>query len=307
MAAELLKRQFLTEIQPKLFPGNSFLSRATNDDAFVNNNTVELPHSGTIPAVTVDRTVLPATIAKRTDAATNYTLEELTTDPTLIQDSEALTIAYNKRSSILDQHAKMINQKAANRALYKWAAGADSTRMVASTGSNRAAGNTTGAQTGNRKAFTEADILGIQYMFFADDVQPELDDIRGIAILTPRQYADLIALDSFKRADAYGSSNIPNGVVRRAYGFDFYVRSSVVSVDVSNALRAEAATGATTTQDAALFYSPAYVRRAVGAIKTYVDNDKPEYYGSIFSTMVRFGAIAARNDNKGVYLLYEDN
>lgn len=307
MAAELLKRLFLSEIQPKLYPGSSWLGRSKNDDAYVNNNTVELPHSGADPAVVVDRVMIPASISKRTDAATNYTLEELTTDPTNLGDSEALTIAYNKRADILQQHIMTQKKKMGSRALYKWAAGADSTRIFASTGGTRAAGNTTGAQTGTRKKFLEADILNLQQMFFADDVQNELDDIQGVAIVTPAQYADLISLDSFKRADAYGQSNIPNGVVRRAYGFDFYVRSSVVSVDVSNVLRAEGAAGATTTQDCAIFYSPQYVRRAIGAIKVYMNIDDATTYGSTFSTMVRFGALAARNDNKGVYLLYEDN
>lgn len=307
MAAELLKRLFLSEIQPKLYPGSSWLGRSLNDDAYVNNNTVELPHSGSDPSVIVDRVMIPAAISKRTDAATNYTLEELTTDPTNLGDSEALTVAYNKRQDIMAQHVLVQKKKMASRALYKWAAGADSTRIIASTGTNRTTGNTTGAQTGNRKAFTEADIVGIQQLFFADDVQNELDAVNGIAIVTPAQYSDLIKLDSFKRADAYGKSNIPDGVVRRAYGFDFYVRSSVVSVDVSNVLRAEGAVGATTTQDTAIFYSPQYVRRALGAIKVYTNIDDATTYGSTFSTMVRFGALAARNDNKGVYLLYEDN
>lgn len=307
MAAELLKRLFLSEIQPKLYPGGSWLGRSLNDDAYVNNNTVELPHSGADPSVVVDRVVLPAPINKRTDAATNYTLEELTTDPTALGDSEALLVAYNKRADILNQHVMVQRKKMQNRALYKWAAGADSTRIIASTGSSRTPGNTTGAQTGNRKAFTEADIIGIQQMFYADDVQNELEAVNGVAIITPRQYADLIALDNFKRADAYGTGNIPSGVMKRAYGFDFYVRSSVVSVDASNVLRSEGAAGATTTQDTAIFYSPSYVRRALGAIKTYVNVGEATLYGDVFSTMVRFGALAARNDNKGVYLLYEDN
>jgi len=305
--AELLKRQFLSEIQPKLFPSTSFLSRAMNDDAYVNVNTVELPHSGTIPAVQVDRSSLPATIAKRTDAPTNYQLEELTTDPTLLGKSEELTVAYNKRASILDQHAKTINVKAADRALYKWAAGADASRIIPSTGGTRPAGNSTGNQTSTRLKFVEADIINMQQLFFKDDVVNELDDIQGVAIITPAQYADLIALDSFKRADAYGSPNIPSGVVRRAYGFDFYVRSRVVAVNVSDVLLAEGAAGTTTTQDCAIFYSPQYVRRAVGSIMPFVDEDKPEYYGSLFSMLVRFGASPARNDNKGVYLLFENN
>ena len=307
MAAELLRRQFLTEITPRLFPNNSFLSRAINDDAFVNSNTVELPFAGTLPNAVVDRVVLPAPISQRTDVATNYQMSEITTDPTLLKDSESLTLYYNKRSSILDQHVKTINNKAAALALYKWAQGADSTRITGSTGSMRPAGNSTGGQTGTRKAFTEVDIIKMQNYFFADDLQQDINDIRGIAIVTPRQYQDLISIDNFKRYDALGTSNIPSGVIKRAYGFDFYVRSTTVSLNVSDTLNAEGAAGTTNTQDAALFYSADYVRRAVGSIKTYVDNDKPEYYGSIFSTMVRFGAIAARNDNKGVYILFEDN
>jgi hypothetical protein len=308
MAAELLKRLFHSEIQPKLFPGISWLSRSVNDDAFVDNNTVQLAHSGTIPTVKKNRVTLPAVIAKRTDLPTEYALTELTSDPTLLQDSEALTVAYNKRASILDQHAKEINTKGASMALYLWAAGAGAARMYASTGVARPAGNTTGSQTGTRKAITTADLTNIQAQFMVDDVQNELGEVNGVALLTPKMYADLLAIEAFTNANWYGKATIPSGVIARAYGFDFYVRSKVVAVDVANALLADEETApAATTQDASLFWHPDYVRRAKGATKTYVDEDKPEYYGSIFSAMQRFGAAPARNDNKGIYVLYEDN
>lgn len=302
MAAELLKRLFLTEIQPKLYPSSGFLSRALNDDAFVNNNTVELPHSGTIPGIQVDRSTLPATIAKRTDAATNYTLEELTSDPTLLQDSEALTVAYDKRSSILQQHVEEQRKKMTSRALYKWAAGAAT--YVPTTGSGRAASGP--SQTGNRKAVTKADLLEIKQRFHEDDVVPDNSEVNGIAVLTPQMMTDILGISDFTDAEKFGRPGLPAGVVTRLLGFDIYVRSSVLVTDNSDALKAEGAAAAATDQDAALFYSPNYVRRAMGSIKVYIDNDKPEYYGSIFSTMVRFGAHFARNDNKGVYLLFED-
>lgn len=317
--AELLKRYFLTEIMPKLYPTNTWLGRSLNDDAFVNVNTVELPHAGTDPNVVVDRVVLPAQIQKRTDAATNYQLEELTTDPTHLGYSEALIVAYNKRASILDQHAAVQRVKMGTRALYKWAAGADSTRRVASTGSARAAGGSTNgqitpgtagpavAQTSTRKAFTENDIIGIQKFFYGDDIVTELEPVQGVAIVTPAQYSDLIKLDNFKKADAYGVSNIPSGVVKRAYGFDFYVRSKVVALNASDALLGEGVTGSADTQDGALFYSPQYVRRAMGAIQTFINSGDAAYYGDYFSTLVRFGGAPARNDNKGVYILFEDN
>lgn len=302
MAAELLKRQFYSEIQPKLFPAFGFLSRALNDDAFVNNNSVELPHSGTIPNITVDRATLPATIAKRTDAATQYILEELTSDPTLLQDSEALAIAYDKRSSILDQHAQKQMQKCGNRALYKWAAGA--ANHIASSGNARVASGP--AQTGNRAKFTLADLLAVKQRFHADDVVPDNSPVNGVAVITPAQYSDILAISELTDSDKFGTPGLPSGVVARVLGFDIYVRSSVVVVDSTDVLKAEGAAGAIGDQDAAVFYSPTFVRRAKGAVKVYIDNDKPEYYGSIFSTMVRFGAAPARNDNKGVYLLFEN-
>jgi hypothetical protein len=302
MAAELLVRQFDTEIQKVLWPGNSWLSRSRNDDKYVNGNSVQLAHSGTLPAVKIDRVVLPAPIGKRTDVPTEYTLKELTTDPTLLQDSEALTIAYEKRADILNLHVKMQQDRMANLSLYLWAAGATTYR--ASTGTTRAAGGP--SQTGNRKGFAVADILAVQQRFFADAITPELGEVNGIAIMTPRQYSDLLAIAQFTDYDKYGQSNIPSGVVRRAFGFDIYVRPSVVVLNSSDALKAEDAAAATGDQDAAVFYSADYVRRAIGTIKTYVSIGDPTLYGDVFSTMVRYGAIAARNDNKGVYLLFED-
>lgn len=301
--AELLTRYFHGEIQPLLFPGNTFINRALNDDAFVNNNSVELPHSGTIPAVAVDRSSLPATIAKRTDAATNYLLEELTTDPTLLQDSESYIVNYDKRASILQQHALQINTKAADRALYKWAASASGVRKVNSSGGTRVASGP--SQTGNRNKFVKADIIKVRQIFFADDVINENADLMGVAVMTPAQYGDLLELTDLTEAQKYGRATFPSGVIDRVLGFDIYVRSRVVVFDGSQVIKAEGAAAAATDQDTAVFYHPSFVRRAKGAVKVYVNPDKAEYYGTIFSTMVRFGALAARNDGKGIVTLTE--
>jgi len=303
--AELLTRYFLTEIQPKLFPGQSWLQRALNDDAFVNNNSVELPHSGTIPAITVNRSSWPASASQRTDAATNYLLEELSSDPVHIQDSEALTVAYDKRASVLTHLANSINAKAGNRALYKWAAGASGARVIKSTGAARAAAGP--SQTGNRNAFTLNDIIKVRQMFFQDDVITENADLMGIAILTPTQLADLLAQSNILEAQKYGRANFPSGVFDRALGFDIYVRSSVVVYSNADALKAEGASAAATDQDAAVFYHPNFVRRAKGALKMFVNPDRAEYYGTLMSALQRFGAAPARNDNKGIAVIIEDD
>ena len=304
---ELLVRLFLAEIQPLLFRGNNFMSRARIDDAYVNNDSVQLAHSGTLPGATVNRSILPALIAPRTDVATQYNLEEITVDPVLLGRSEELVVAYNKRQSILEQQALVIMQKCGDRCLQKWAAGANSAHIIPSTGAARAASNTNGAQTGNRKAFTIADIASVQQIFFQDNVNNELEDIQGVAVVTPRQYNDFMQIAQFTQWLQYGSAIVPSGVMKRAFGFDFYVRSLVINLDSTGAIKAEGAAGATSDQDAAIFYSPLYVRRAVGPYIPFINENKAEYFGSLFSSLIRFGAVQARNDSKGVVLLYESN
>lgn len=304
---ELLMRYFTSEIQPLLFRGNNFLSRARNDDAFVNYDSVQLAHSGTIPSATVNNTILPATISPRIDAPTQYNLEEIEVQPVLIGRSEELTVAYNKRQSVLEQQALVIMQKCGDRALWRWASGANASHIVSSSGAYRPSGNTNGAQTGNRKSFTIADLTSVQALFFQDNVANELEDIMGVAIVTPRQYQDLLNIAQFTQWLQYGEKVVPDGVMKRAFGFDFYVRSLVVNLDNSQNVKAEGAAGATSDQDAAIFYSPNYVRRAVGQYIPFINENRAEYYGSLFSAIIRFGAVQARNDSKGVVLLYESN
>ena len=120
MAAELLKRQFLSEIQPLLFKNNDWLSRSKSDDAFVNANTVELPHAGTLTGAGVNPSSFPLTVEKRTDVATNYAMNVVHSFPTQIEIDEDLTTAYDKRASILDQHPKEIMQRVGSLALYSY-------------------------------------------------------------------------------------------------------------------------------------------------------------------------------------------
>lgn len=302
--AELLTRLFTKEIQPKLFPNNDWLSRSKSDDAFVNNNTVELPHSGDISDALVDPTSFPLTVEKRTDVATNYQMSVIANKPVHLEIDEDLTVAYDKRSSILDQQAKKIMQTVGETALYNWAAGAAT--YIPTTGTTRAAEGA--SQSGNRKGLSKNDIITARQRFFKDDIVGGVSSngVQGIAIITPAQYSDLLKISEFVDGEKYGRSNIPDGVISRAFGFDFYIRSSVLVTDASDVLKAQGAAAAATDQDAAIFYSPEFVRRAKSGIQVLVDDNKPEYLGGIMNARCRFGAAPARNDNKGVYLMFED-
>jgi hypothetical protein len=315
-SASLLTQLFYTEVQPKLFPVEDFLSRAVNDDEYVNYDQVNLAHAGSIPNAVIDRVVLPASVSNRTDVATSYNLEEITTDPTRLGYSEELIVNYNKRSSILDQHAESIMATAGDRSLWRWAASASGARVIKSTGKTdggaAATRTATGpSQTGTRNQFGKDDLVKIRQMFFADNVIKGNVDLSGVAVLTAQQYGDLIGLPNVAEAQKYGRATFPSGVVDRILGFDIYVRSNVLVYDNSDALKiqptAAGYAAAATDQDAALFFHPKFVRRAVGAIKPFVRLNDPLYYGDIMDMLVRFGAAAVRNDNKGIVVMMEDN
>ena len=148
--------------------------------------------------------------------------------------------------------------------------------------------------------------MAINNRFYKDDIVGGTDGVQGVAVITPAMLSDLMLIPQFTDADKYGRSSIPTGVAARAFGFDFYVRSSVVVTDGADALKAEGAAAAATDQDAAVFYSSDYVRKAKSGVQILMDENKPEYLGSLMNARCRFGAAPARNDNKGVYLLFED-
>lgn len=309
MAAELLTKVFTKEIIPNLFPSTSFLSRARRDDDLVNNNTVELQNAGAVPGVTVNRTVLPAPIGQRTDLPDNYPMEELTTDPTLLRNLETLLEmgGANKRADILKDHIMAIRQKMAKRALVKWATSV--TAKVPTTGTARVVESKNGVQTGNRNAVTIKDIANVQQYFHKTDILAENEDVNGVAVIPYSMKTDLLQIAQFTDAEKAGAgrSSIPSGVLARAFGFDWYVRSEAILLNSGDTLKAEGAAEATDDQNAAVFYSPNYVRLAMGAVRADVSEYKPEYYGYIMSALAMFGASPARLDKKGIVLLFENN
>lgn len=303
----LLKQLFISDVMPQLFPSGTFIAKARIDDAYVNYDQVNLPNAGTIPGVQVNRTILPAQINQRTDIATSYPLEELTVDPTVLTYSEELLVNYNKRADLLEQQVNALNTKAGDRCLVKWATGATVFNSTGVTDGGTALTRTASgpSQTGTRKQFGKDDLVKIRQRFFKDNVLSGNVDVSSIAVLTSEQYGDLIGLPNVSESQKYGRATFPTGVVDRIVGFDIYIRSRVLVTDSSYVLKAEGAAPAATDNDAAIFYHPMFVRRALGAVKPFLRVDNPEYYGDIFSMILRFGAAAARNDIKGVYVLTE--
>lgn len=300
----LQKEVWAADIAEKLFPDNSFVNLAIDDSQYVENSVVNLANAGVLPAVKRNRTTLPSTVQKRDDVSINYNVDEFTSDPTLVQDIEEIEVNYNKRQSVLKGHTDQLNLQIANWMQYNWAPSA-SANIVRTTGSNRNA-LVTGA-TGTRKQLTLADVFSLAQIMDDMDIPEE-----GRVLLLPSfMYNDLLAAEktSLVNLQVTGESLIQKGQLMSLLGFRIIKRGKLNVLSYTNAgtpvVRTPDASTLTSANAAALAWHPNFVRRALGGVKAYVNEDDATLYGSAFSTMARAGGRKAYSDETGVVAIVE--
>jgi hypothetical protein len=313
MAASLFTRVLDRELNKKLLPDNSFATIGKNDNAYINQKYVDLPHQGTLPTVVEDRSSLPATITQRVDTVSQYSTHHLTSDPTLVTDAEEAVVNYQKMNDIRATHGDQLYQELATKLLFKYARGGDSENswaisptVVRSTGGTRPVnlpqvGAT--APSGNRKRYTLADLLSAKRIGMGQDL------IGGewVGVITPDILEDFMLIEQFGNSDYATSKRLDSGgeFFFNWLGIRWYVRSFVNVFTTGGNLKEKTANTAATDCAGALLANTNYIRRAIGTVKTYFAPDEPEYHGSIVSAGMRYGAIGARPDAKGIINLVE--
>ena len=300
----ILTEVWAKDIAENLFPDNSFMGQSRDSSMWVKNDKIHRPQAGSPPEVVRNRSTVPATAVKRTDSDNAYELDEFTSTPTVIEDIEEIETSYNKRQSVLYNHISELNRKIANWMAYYWAA-EGSSNILRTNGDNRAA-NVPGA-TGTRKMILIEDIIKAKALL--DDMDIPAD---GRNILFPahmyndlleKQWKDLVSLDKT------GKARLSNGQILTLFGFNIWIRGKNIILSYTNAatpvVRQPDASALTTANAAALLWHKDFTERAKGTIKVYADEDKPEYYGSIFSTMARAGGQKYYTDGRGVIAIVE--
>lgn len=283
-----------------LFADENFMSKAVNDDMYVNEGKkVHIPNAGAPSGVVLDRDSLPATVYKRTDLDVDYTLHELSTNPILIPYADMVELSYNKRNSVIDQDRKELIFKAAEAMLANWLPAA--ANRVQTTGQAVAAW--TPSATGLRKKITPADVAALQLRMNADNV-PQTD---RYLLLDANMYQQL--LDGMTQTQAIGffqAADVKRGVMGMLYGFEVMVRSTVYRFAADGTLKAYGAAGAATDLAGGLAWQRDSVSRALGEVKMFDQIDNPLYYGDVYSFLVRVGGAIRRYDKKGVYAIVTD-
>lgn len=301
IAASPLTIAFAKDIQENLYPDNEFYKQSKDDSIWVKNNEVRLPQAGAAPNVEVDRAVIPAQVKRREDTAEAYYLQEFTTDPILIQDTEEMQLSYAKRVSVLGDHTNQLNTSVADNFAQIWMPTL-ATNMVRTTGT-AAAATATGA-TGNRLKVIDAD--WIKAVTLMDRMDIPAND--RFACIPASMYGQLLEIDKFVNYQTRGLVDlVGKGFIGELYGIKLFKRSRLAVYDNTGTPVKKAFGAATTTADneAILIWHKDKVRRAEGGVKVFHKEDDPTMYGSIYSAMVNAGGRIARADQKGVVAIIQ--
>lgn len=290
----------------RLFKDNTFLKNyCYNDDQFVlAGKVVHIPNPGATPVITVNRSTFPATAVRRTDTDLTYTLNEYTTAPTHIENAEYVEASYDKINSIIGDHIGYLANAIGDNALLTWCDESVSVPAVKAFTSGGAAAVGTDsigtALTGTRNVCVNADIRKMALQFNLQNI-PKMD---RYAVLEANMYDQLMSdLSVTQYRDFSNLADPANGIVGKLYGFTILERDSTITYNAANALNAYGATSLATDKYASVFWQKDAVTRALGEVKLFENIDRPEYYGNIYSALVRFGGRRRRSDNYGVGVL----
>lgn len=296
----LQKEIWIHDVQETLFQGSEFIKMGTDHSAFVDNKTVHMPQSGSMSTIEKNRSSLPATIAQRSDTELTYSLNEYTTDPVLITDFDEIQTSYMKRQSVLGQHIGAVNERIGTEVAYEWSPSASADLILRTTGSATSVLPNATA-TGTRLLVTKEDISRMARKLDLDNA-PKND---RVLVLPTSMYYELFSIDALVRNDYGRAVNLIDGQVNEIFGFKVFVRPEVVLFNNATAgvKKAVGSADATTDCYGAIAFQKNSVAQALGSIKVFADEDKPEYYGSVLSAMVMHGASKTRTDNKGIVAL----
>ncbi|WP_235317556.1 hypothetical protein [Porphyromonas gulae] len=245
------------------------------------------------------RSSLPATVKKRVDSVLSFNLEEFTTDPVLIPHADTVELSYDKRESVLRGDKLALYDAVAKDFVLQWSPSAAS-QIIKTTGAAIVAHTPSG--TGNRKAFTKADVNAAMVKFNAQDIPQE----GRYMLVDANMYAQL--MESLTDRDAmafHAQADVANGILGKLYSFNFYMRSTagVYATDGTPKLYGTTPTG--TDNAAAIAWHDQSVCRALGEVKAFEDEGNPSYYGDVYSFLVRAGGRPMRADEKGLLAIVQ--
>ena len=299
-------------VQEKLLEDNSWLQAVSDveDSSIVNGKIVHIPQAGAPSKVEKNRQTLPAQVKQRKDAEVLYVIDEYTTDPIHISNADTKELSYDKRRSILDQDVENLSEEVAEGML--------TNLVVSPIGDNRELPKdhilfTTGdlvdasadGATGKRKAETLNDLQTMRVFFKRKKAWTEN---QMFCLLSAAAEARLFPANSMLTATymaAVTEEERRSGVMYKVQGWKIYSRSSVYTLSPDKIFKAFGGIGEATDCEGSVFWNKTKVEKAFGTMETFDRERDPQYYGDIYSFLVRMGGRAKRADYAGVGVLMQ--
>ena len=160
MGVGVLVEVWTGELIKKLREMPTFLAKIASRNDLVNNNVIHMVDVGADPAVLINNSTYPISIASRTDSDVAISLYKFETENTSITDDELYSISYDKLGSVLEVHKEVLSEGEANMALHSLAPTTNgaSTPVILSTGVSN-------GETQARKVMTMADLRTMKKKF----------------------------------------------------------------------------------------------------------------------------------------------
>ena len=292
-----------SDIVKNLYKNNQFALFAYSADQFVlKGKVVHIPVAGAPRQVKKNLDTFPQTAMKRTDNDITYAIDTFYLLPRHIEEIEKYESSYEKRQSVVGEDEAYLIQCAMDNLLYKWAPTAANTLLTDGAPVNA----TLAGATGLRASFTKQAFHDIFLKFNAANI-PDED---RVALLTAHHYSQFFnSLSDPEKTDVGRVADLAKGIVGEYMGFKIMRRSEVLRYrgadeayavvdELDDAYEANAADRA-----ASLFWQKNCVERAKGSVKMFDNPGRAEYFGDIFSMILRLGGRQRRA--AGVYAVVE--
>ena len=305
-------------IVENLFKNNEFLLESIDESQYVlQGKVVHVPQAGAPSKVKRNRTLLPATITRRTDVDVTYALDEFTTDPRFIPDADKVQLSYDKMESCMSEDMSYLRQVVADAMLYNWRP-----KYFIKATKTKSANyliHGTGVRTGvcvedfvaakgifNKWGTPKEDRYVLlpteMYNQICDDVRNNNNENLLTAVYDPKS-GRLEKLEGFviiERQTALLASNSTLSAVNGQKYFKYTNTDLTYSPEDYEDIELGEKNAANTACAVGLFWQKNMVRRALGETKMFENEGDPTYYGDIYSFLKRMGGRKSRGDAKGV-------
>ena len=305
MVSHSLNHEVLaTDITAQLQAHKNFLDDVLRDDALLDGSQSRLvvSETGILPDVEVDSKVA---IAPQTSQhiVVDYRLRSHRTSPVVIRHFEQYFTDYEKQKHVSTEQAIQLKESVAARALYDWALGCGTGARRLTSGSTR----TASYGTGNRKALTFNDLLGVKKQLVRDS--GHLGEGEWIGIVNANMYGDLMGLSQVQNGHYMVDAHEEGKSALRFLGITFYLREDLPAYAVSGANTTLSTYGSSVLNNhcaGALFFHKRLLRAAISQIVNVYADVSATYGGLTLSSEIKAGASCVRTDGKGLVILVEN-